>query len=220
MLFSAVVAKMNEIYGDIGVALSLFMLTHNWPQRALYHNFQMAITSWFYVCYFYTASLYLYNLLMISCVYSILHFSVDTLDILFRQRKLNWMVLHHVIGVYILVVHLIVQQNLQLMATLAFTLESSAMFYNLYYYRYIPKWFHLLFYLPLRIAANYIILTIVWQTSNKNQIVNTLNLINYFLLFLFNTVCIFTGFMFYIRRLCYCQSSKHVNRENKINIEF
>lgn len=211
---------MNQLYGDLGVSLSLFMLTYNWPKRALYHNFQMATTSWFYVSFFYTASPYLYNLLMISCGYSILHFAVDTIDILFRQKKVNWMVLHHIVGVYILVVHLIYQQNLQIMATLAFTLESSALFYNLYYYRYIPKWFHLLFYIPLRIASNCIILIVVCETSNKNQIVNTLNLINYFLLFLFNTVCICMGLLYYIRLICCCQSTKRSRIENKNDIEF
>jgi hypothetical protein len=203
-MFITLADMFGHISGDIFIAVFLFLITYRWPQRALYHNIQMTTTSWFYVAYFHTQQTWLYHLLMVSCVYSICHFFFDTLDVLFCQRKINWIVFHHIIGIYLLVAHLIYQQNLFLMAMLAFTLESSAMFYNLYYYGYIPKWFHLLFYLPLRTASNYLILSVVGTLKYENQTMFTLNLINYFLLFLFNAYCIYMGIWYFVQKALYC----------------
>jgi hypothetical protein len=127
----------------------------------------------------------IHKILEISTLTTILYYFIDTIKIL--SNKINIFVLHHICACHLLISYYIFNYNIYILYILLFIIELSGLFYIFYCHKLITSKTHKLLYVPLRTCSNILLLYyIIYEMKYTYHIELLLNLIAFFLLFMFN----------------------------------
>ena len=145
---------------------------------------------------FYT-NYYINLIFNISILNSILHYFIDTISIIKKNGLNDIFVVHHIFSIYIFLNEYIFMYNNYVSYVLLFMIELSSISYNLYVLNFLSKKIHIFIYIPLRTVSNLtLIYFLLYEMIYSYNIEYVLNIISYFLLFMFNIGGIFKSLKF------------------------
>uniref|UniRef100_A0A6C0I596 TLC domain-containing protein n=1 Tax=viral metagenome TaxID=1070528 RepID=A0A6C0I596_9ZZZZ len=133
-----------------------------------------------------------HKILEFGLLNSILYYTIDTIKILYENKKINAYVIHHICACNLFINKYIFNYDVYNFYLMVFLMESSSIFYNLNYFKFINYKLHVYTYVPLRFLCNLIFLYFIMYENKFTYYTELIiDIITYTLLFIFNVVAIY-----------------------------